>query len=143
MIRDMIQSDTEQVLEMMRIFYASPAVLSTGSDEIFRNDIAGCVGDCPYLEGYIFEDDAKILGYAMAARSFSTELGKPCIWIEDLYIKPEFRGMGIGKEFIEYIEQKYPECAMCLEVEEENQKAISLYKRCGFEVWPYLEMKKR
>lgn len=143
MIRDMIQPDTEQVLEMMRVFYASPAVFSNGSDEIFRNDIASCVGDCPYLEGYIFEDDANILGYAMIAKSFSTELGKPCIWIEDLYIKPEARGIGIGKEFMAYIKQKYSECAMCLEVEEENQNAISLYKRCGFEIWPYVEMKKR
>ena len=57
--------------------------------------------------------------------------------------QPEARGKGFGKKFIEYIEQKYPECAMCLEVEEENQNAISLYKRCGFEAWPYVEMKKR
>ncbi len=142
MIRDMIQSDTEQVLEMMRVFYASPAVFSNGSDEIFRNDIASCVGDCPYLEGYIFEHDEKILGYAMIAKSFSTELGKPCIWIEDLYIKLEARGMGIGKEFMAYINQKYSKYAMCLEVEEENQNAIRLYKKCGFEVWPYMEMKK-
>lgn len=143
MIRAMVQADTEDMLGMMRVFYASSAVFSNGSDEIFKNDIAGCIGDCPYLDGYVFEEGANILGYTMIAKSFSAEMGKPCIWIEDLYIKPEARGMGIGNEFMEYIKQKYPDYAMCLEVEEENQNAIRLYKKYGFEIWPYTEMKKR
>ncbi|MDO5548592.1 MAG: N-acetyltransferase [Eubacteriales bacterium] len=141
-IRDMKPEDTEPVLEMMRVFYASPAVLSNGSEEIFQADIKHCVEGSPYLEGYIFEEDTKRLGYAMVAKSFSTEFGKPCIWIEDLYLKPEYRGCGIGREFFCYIEQKYPDCVLRLEAEEENTGAISLYQRCGYEVLPYLEMKK-
>lgn len=142
MIREMAASDAEQVFEMMEVFYHSPAVFSNGSDEIFRNDIANCVGDCPYLEGYVFSEDTDILGYAMIAKSFSTEFGKPCIWIEDLYIKPEYRGMGIGTQFFAYLDQKYPSCVLRLEVEKENQNAIHVYEKCGYEVLPYMEMKK-
>ena len=39
MIRKMEEKDREEIMEMMRVFYASPAVLSNGSDEIFLNDI--------------------------------------------------------------------------------------------------------
>lgn len=141
-IRMMTREDKSTVLEMMRIFYASPAVLSNGSEEIFENDIENCVNDNPYLEGFIFEDDDKIQGYGMIAKSFSTEFGKPCIWIEDLYMKPEYRGSGIGSKFFDYLQERYTEHIFRLEVEEENQRAIHVYEKNGFEVLPYMEMKK-
>ena len=42
-IRDMAEQDKENVLAMMRVFYASPAVLSNGSEEIFKSDIENCL----------------------------------------------------------------------------------------------------
>ena len=39
-IREMNRQDAPQVLEMMRVFYASEAVLSNGSEEIFQTDIS-------------------------------------------------------------------------------------------------------
>lgn len=141
-IRAMTAADKSAVLEMMRVFYASPAVLTGGSEEIFNADIDNCVNDNPYLEGYIIENAKEIQGYGMVAKSFSTEFGKPCIWIEDLYIKDAFRGLGIGKVFLDFIAEKYAGCLLRLEVEDENARAMKLYKKCGFEVLPYVEMKK-
>jgi len=141
-IRFMTAEDKSAVLEMMRVFYASPAVLSNGSEEIFINDIENCVNDSPYLEGYIFEDAGEIQGYAMVAKSFSTEFGKPCMWIEDLYVKNEHQGLGIGSDFLQYMAEKYPDAILRLEVEEENERAVHVYKKNGFEVLPYMEMKK-
>ena len=141
-IRIMTKEDKPCIMEMMRVFYASPAVLSNGSEEIFSNDIDNCVNDSPYLEGYVFEDKGNVQGYAMIAKSFSTEFGKPCIWIEDLYLKDEYRGSGLGKAFFDFITEKYTDCIFRLEVEEENERAIGLYKKCGFDVLPYMEMKK-
>ena len=141
-IRPMDIADKSAVKEMMRIFYASPAVLSNGSEEIFSNDIENCVNGNPYLEGYILEDAGDIQGYAMVAKSFSTEFGKPCIWIEDLYLKDAYRGLGIGKLFFDFITEKYKNCVFRLEVEEENERAVRLYQTCGFTVLPYMEMKK-
>ena len=54
-IRHMEEKDRICVIDMMRVFYASPAVLSNGSEEIFEADVDACVGESPYLEGYIFE----------------------------------------------------------------------------------------
>ena len=141
-IRIMTTDDKEAVMDMMRVLYASPAVLSNGSEEIFSNDIENCVNDSPYLEGYVFEDDKEIQGYAMVAKSFSTEFGKPCMWIEDLYLKEQYRGLGIGTKFFEFISAKYADCILRLEVEEENERAIKVYEKSGFRVLPYMEMKK-
>ena len=141
-IRSMTLEDKSTVMEMMRVFYASPAVLSNGSEEIFLNNIENCINDSPYLEGYIFEDSKEIQGYAMVAKSFSTEFGKPCIWIEDLYIKNEYRGLGIGSMFLNYVKEKYADSIIRLEVEEENERAVKVYQKCGFDVLPYMEMKR-
>ena len=141
-IRNMTDEDRPFVLDMMRVFYASPAVLSNGSEEIFANDVENCIGECPYLEGFVLEDSGNILGYAMIAKSFSTEFGKPCIWIEDLYLKEGYRGRGVGSSFFKFIEEKFPDHLFRLEAESENEKAISLYKKCGFDILPYIEMKK-
>ena len=141
-IRNITILDTDTVIEMMREFYASPAVFTNGSDEIFISDIENCINNSDYLEGYIIENSDAVQGYAMIAKSFSTEFGKPCIWIEDLYIKEEHRGAGLGKMFLDFIAEKYTGCIFRLEVEEENEGAVGLYKKCGFDFLPYLEMKK-
>ncbi len=138
----MREGDREAVTEMMRVFYSSPAVSTNGSEEIFKADIDGCVGENPFLEGYIFENEGEIQGYAMVAKSFSTEFGRPCMWIEDLYIKEKFRGLGLGSRFFEYIEKKYEGAIFRLEVEEENKIATYVYKKAGFDTLPYMEMKK-
>ena len=141
-IRAMQEGDRGAVLAMMREFYASDAVLTNGSDEIFNNDISGCVSDNPYIEGYVFTDGGLIQGYAMLAKSFSTEFGRPCIWVEDIFVKAEYRARGIATGFFSFIEDKYPGALFRLELEPENEKALSVYKRCGFDVLPYMEMKK-
>lgn len=141
-IRTMQEKDRSSVIEMMRVFYASPALHTNGSEEIFKADIDNCIGENPYLEGYVFECEKEIQGYGMVAKSFSTEFGKPCIWIEDIYIKAEYRGHGIGSGFLNYIEKKYPNSIFRLEVEQENERAVHVYKKCGYGVLPYMEMKK-
>ena len=103
MIRKMEARDREEILAMMRVFYASPAVLTDGSEEIFQRDIENCLGDNPFVEGYVMEEENLLQGYAMIAKSYSTEFGKPCIWIEDIYIKEECRGRGIGSSFFDFI----------------------------------------
>ena len=142
MIRNMKESDREAVLAMMREFYASDAVWSNGSDEIFGTDIDRCLDGCPFLEGYVFEGESGLQGYAMVAKSFSTEFGKPCIWLEDIFVTSKYRDLGIGSAFMTYIHSKYEGAIFRLEVEPENGRAVHVYQKCGFTVIPYMEMKK-
>ena len=141
-ILSMTNAHREDVLSMMRVFYASPAVATNGSEEIFKADVDACTSGNPYLEGFVFWEDDALAGYAMIAKSFSTEYGVPCIWIEDIYLKPEFRNQGIGSQFFAYLEEKFPGHLFRLEAEEENLPALHTYRKNGFTEMPYMEMKK-
>lgn len=46
----------------------------------------------PYAEAYLFEQDGQIAGYGTLAKTFSTEAGGLVIWLEEVYIRQEFRG---------------------------------------------------
>ncbi len=141
-IRKITAEDREAVVALMREFYATPYVSTDGSDEIFYADVDACITGSPYVEGYVFEVDGEVQGYAMLAKSYSTEFGKPCIWIEDLYLRDACRGKGLGSRFIEQVSRTYPGALLRLEVEAENEYAIGVYKKAGFDFLPYMEMKK-
>lgn len=139
-IRKFNQDDKSEILKMMTEFYSSNVVSTNGSIEIFEKDFDECIKNSSYLEGYVFIENSSILGYAMLAKSFSTEFGKPCIWFEDLYLKPEYRGKGIVTKFIYHIKENYKNHVFKLEVEDYNEHALHIYKKCGFEKLPYSEM---
>ena len=141
-ILSMTHAHREDVLSMMRVFYASPAVATNGSEEIFKADVDACISSNPYLEGFVFWEDDTLAGYAMIAKSFSTEYGVPCIWIEDIYLKPEFRSKGIGSQFFDYLQKQFPDHLQRLEVEADNLPAVATYRKNGFTEMPYMEMKK-
>lgn len=138
--REMLPDDEKIVVDMMKTFYNSPAVSTNGSDEIFSRDFSACISDSPYIEGYIILNNHKTAGYAMLVKSFCTEFGKPCVWIEDIYILPEHRGKGLATDFVNSIKEKYPNSVIRLEVENDNINAISVYEKCGFTRLPYSEM---
>lgn len=139
MIRLMKEQDKDEVIEMMTVFYASEAVSTNGSREIFESDFNNCINSCPYLEGYVFEENDNICGYAMVAKSFSTEFGKPCIWIEDLYIKEEYRHKKLGSLFFDFLKDNYKDTIQRLEVDKNNVFAIKAYKKNNFEEVDYLQ----
>lgn len=140
-LRRMEESDKETVIEMMRGFYASEAVHSNGSEEVFSNDVDACVSDCPFASGYVFtREDGSVCGYSMLAHSYSTEYGRQVIWIEDLFLAEDARGKHLSAELFDLIKQKYPDHIHRLEVEETNLHAIRLYKKSGFVTLPYAEM---
>ena len=139
MIRLMKEQDKDEVIEMMTVFYASEAVSTNGSREIFESDFNNCINSCPYLEGYVFEENDKICGYAMVAKSFSTEFGKPCIWIEDLYIKEEYRHKKLGSLFFDFLKDNHKDTIQRLEVDKHNVFAIKAYKKNNFDEVDYLQ----
>ena len=141
-IRKILKQDSQAVFDMMRVFYNSPLVISTPSDDVLKRNIDDCISNMPYLEGYVFEDNSDIVGYAMVANSYSTEYGGMCIWIEDLYIKADYRHKGIGTQFLTYLENQYKDKAvlMRLEAENENENAVAAYEKNGFSKLAYTEM---
>ena len=139
-IRKLRVEDREIVIDMMRRFYNSPALITNGSEEIFASNVDNCLNNSPYLEGFVFIAENKVIGYGMLAKSFSTEFGGECIWIEDIYLEEEFRGQGRGSKFIQYVKEKYFDKILRIEAERDNERALETYKKQGFKELPYMEL---
>ena len=143
-IRKLEQKDFDIVLDMMQVFYASDALLVHPDDTVLKRTLGDAIADGPYVTGYGFEVEGNLVGYGMVSRSYSTETGGICLWIEDIYIQPAFRGRGIGTEFLRFVEKIGQGTAvrLRLEAEPENEKAISVYQNAGYEVLGYTQLVK-
>lgn len=54
-------------------------------------------GDSPAAEALLADCDGTPAGFVIHFRNFSTFAGKPGLYIEDLYVRPEYRSLGVGK----------------------------------------------
>lgn len=91
-------------------------------------------GPRPYAEVVIGEIDGKAQGFALFFHNFSTFEGKPGIYLEDLFVKPEARGSGLGKALLSHLAALAVErdCARLeWSVLDWNEPAIGFYKSLG------------
>ena len=142
-IRKLKESEKTIVLSMMKVFYASDALLIHPEDAVLEKMLTDALADGPLLTGYGFEVEGVLAGYGMVTRSYSTERGGICVWIEDIYIKPEYRGQGIGAAFLQFVEAQNPGAVrLRLEAEPENEHAMHVYQKAGFRVLDYTQLVK-
>jgi len=98
-IRDATAADVPVILELIRELAAyerePDAVLASEADlhaSLFGPDaVASCL---------IAEADGEAVGFALWFRNFSTWLGKPGVYLEDLFVRPSARGSGMGKALL-------------------------------------------
>lgn len=135
--------DREEVLAMMTEFYSTDAVLRTVPRSNFEKTWAFLLSDGGRaVDAYLAEQDGKTVGYALLSLGWSNEAGGLTVWLEEIYVRPEFRGAGTGKQLIARAFQDYGERAVRfrLETEESNSGARRLYRSLGFHDLPYLQM---
>ena len=91
-------------------------------------------GARPYAEVLIGEIDGSPQGFALFFHNFSTFEGKPGIYLEDLFVRPEARGSGLGKALLSHLAKlcKERDCAR-LEwwVLDWNTPSIGFYQSLG------------
>ncbi|MBQ9940890.1 MAG: GNAT family N-acetyltransferase [Clostridia bacterium] len=144
MIREITKQDRSVFLQLAKEFYSSDAVLGNIPDSYHDNAFSEAVNSKIYLRIFIFEYENKTAGYATVSKKFETESGGFCMWIEDFYIREEFRSKRLGSEFINFMDRNFPYAKrLRLEVEQENTRAINLYKKHGFDNLPYMQMIKQ
>jgi GNAT superfamily N-acetyltransferase len=91
-------------------------------------------GPNPYFHCLIAELDGSPAGFAFYFFDYSTWLGAPGLYLEDLFVDPDFRGSGLGRALLERLAQIAIErgCArMKWEVLDWNTPAIDFYRTMG------------
>lgn len=139
MIRLMKDSDKNEYFEMSRAFYSSGAALEEIPNES-RKSFWQEIMSARYIKGYIIESTGEVAGYALAFIYASQEAGGKVMFIDELFVKEKFRGKGLGKEFFAYAEKVDGISAFRLEAENDNLRAIRLYKSLGYERLDYMQM---
>jgi GNAT superfamily N-acetyltransferase len=100
-------------------------------------------GPKPVAEAVVVELDIegqpRIVGFALFFTNFSTFLGRPGLYLEDLYVQPAFRNLGLGHMLLEHlgalaVERGYGRFEWS--VLEWNESAIRFYERMGAKVLP-------
>lgn len=141
LIRDFISSDKETFISFAGDFYSGGAVLHTVPQSNFEKTFNLCIEKSPLIRGVMLEVDGKPAGYGLLSFMYSNEAGGMTILLEELYILEEHRGNGLGNMFFDWVAKEYPNAArMRLEVNPENERAIKLYKKRGYEVLNYIQM---
>lgn len=87
----------------------------------------------------VAKQNEKTIGVAYLACTWTLEKGGPAIWLEELYVRKELRGRGIGERLLAESMQRAAArgiVSMDLEVESSHERAANLYRRHGFEELP-------
>lgn len=134
-IRFAQSSDVKTILELIKELaeYEKLSDRVIATEEKLERSI---FGNEKFVEILLAEVNNKSVGYALFFKNYSTFLGKPGIYLEDLFVKPSYRGKGIGKALLRKIisiakERNYGRVEWS--VLDWNLSAIDFYKKMGAE----------
>ncbi len=141
-IRSFRKGDRAAFSDMVKKFYAPPAVLHFPSEDVMMSSFDAAIEMPELVKGCMFECDGTHAGYAIVSMKFETEVGGMAAWIEELFVEEKFRGLGIGSRFFEFLQNEFKGKIkrIRLEVGDENDGAKRLYERLGFEPLDYRQM---
>ena len=134
-IRPATAADIPQILGFIRALAAyerEPDAVMATEEDLLRDGF----GPNPFYSCLIAEHDGRQAGFALYFFNYSTWLGRPGLYLEDLFVEPEFRGLGIGKALLERVaaiavEKGCPRLQW--EVLDWNTPAIEFYRAMGAE----------
>ncbi|WNZ26399.1 GNAT family N-acetyltransferase [Leptolyngbya sp. NK1-12] len=136
-LRPITANDIEDVFALVRanIEYDGNLHLFVGSPEALAEHLL----QHSYAEVVIAEQHQQAVGLALFCTNYSTFLTKPGLFVEDLFVRPEYRGQGIGRSLLAYLAQQvlnrnYGRLEWC--VRTWNQRAIEFYQRQGAVILP-------
>lgn len=136
------EQDRKDFIEMCLDFYSGEAVLHSISKENITKTFEAIIHGNPYIMGHIIELDREIVGYSLFWLYWSNEIGGLMCFIDEIYVKAEYRGQRLGTEYLEFLKGVYKDLVVGfrLEVSMKNNRATKLYERLGFESLNYDQM---
>jgi GNAT superfamily N-acetyltransferase len=126
-------ADVESILGLIRELaeYEKLTHMVRATEEKLRETL---FGDRPAAEALMAFYNLECAGFALFFPNYSTFLAQPGIYLEDLYVKPHFRGKGIGFALLQRLAAIAPErgCGRLeWEVLDWNEPSIRFYQRIG------------
>jgi GNAT superfamily N-acetyltransferase len=135
-LRPATEADVDLILELIRNlaeYEREPQAVVATREDLLRDGFRGQ----PKFWVIIAEWDGVPAGFAFYFFNYSTWLGKPGLFLEDLFVKPEMRGKGIGKALLAELARiaKAENCyGVKWEVLDWNQPAIDFYEGFGAKI---------
>lgn len=134
-IRKAASADVPVILEFIRalaVYEREPDAVSATEGGLLRDGF----GPNPFYFCLIADHDGAPAGFALYFFNYSTWMGRPGLYLEDLFVHPEFRGLGIGKALLQRVaaiavENNCPRLQW--EVLDWNTPAIDFYRAMGAE----------
>jgi GNAT superfamily N-acetyltransferase len=134
-IRPATRDDVPQILAFIHglaEYEREPDAVTATEDDLLRDGF----GPNPFYFCLIAEHNDKPAGFAFYFFNYSTWMGRPGLYLEDLFVLPEFRGFGIGKALLQRVaavavENRCPRLQW--EVLDWNTPAIDFYAAMGAE----------
>jgi GNAT superfamily N-acetyltransferase len=124
----------EDVAAMMRRLYEEDrgdfelghSRFPSGIEHLIANPLVGRI--------ILFLEGSELRGYALLVPYWSNEFGGTLLFVDELFVVPEFRSRGIGRSFFTYVEREQPfgPVALGLGVNPGNSRARRLYESLGF-----------
>jgi len=107
-IRPATPADVPAIYQLIRDLAAYERGLHevTGTEADLYQSLFGAD---PAVFAHVAEEDGVVAGFALWFRNYSTWLGRPGIYLEDLYVRPELRGRGLGRALLAEL------AALCVE----------------------------
>jgi GNAT superfamily N-acetyltransferase len=147
-ITPLMRSEVPELLELIRelarfekLEHAVEATKSVLENSLF--------GPQPAAGALLARCDGKLAGYAIYFFTFSSFIGRPGIWLEDVYVRPEFRRRGLGLGLIQAVARIGME-RNCGRFEwtalDWNVKALAFYNKLGaqqLDEWIMLRMNEK
>lgn len=136
-IRRARAADAPLILEFVRElaeYEREPQSARLTEAELLRDGFPPA-GEAPFFECLVAEEDGDPAGFALFFPVYSTWRGR-AMHLEDLFVRPRFRGRGIGKSLLTHVAARSVECGCVLlfwHVLDWNQPAIDFYRSLGAE----------
>ncbi|MDC8831789.1 GNAT family N-acetyltransferase [Alteromonas gilva] len=122
-IRTAVKADTDTILHFIKelAIYEKAEHEAKATPEHIHNTL---FAETPKVHGLICEQDGTAVGFAIYFYSYSTWQGQHGLYLEDLYVSPDFRGQGAGKKLLTHL------------------AAIAVENNCGRFEWSVLDWNK-
>jgi len=129
LLRDAVPEDINDLWELLEI-----KGNVTGSIDKLEEHLFGFI---PYVKALVAEHGGRPIGMVLYSRTYSTFATAPGIFLEELFVLPEYRGYGLGKSFLISLAQRTLAMGgvrLDLYIDSSQPKVVNYYQKLGAEI---------